>query len=236
MRNSVSGMKKVSLFILVLALLVVIPGVYAFSADEGDLTDIRQKTHKIESFGKEAYKIYPPLVKTAKQEIPKAPAKDLPPLITDNQHATNLLPNSRTDAQKLPKTEVFDASALMDYTTITVPSTHSMVFDGNEDTSWTGCYGKGYRFWGNAGQTVQICMDSTDIDSFLVLYDSNFNLLAYDDDGGGDYNARINYDIPNSDYYYIAATMYANRIGLASLSINYAEYIFYDTNGSYDGP
>ncbi|MCL1817015.1 MAG: InlB B-repeat-containing protein, partial [Clostridiales bacterium] len=157
----------------------------------------------------------------------------------ENQHVHIAPPTGMGGEAKTANAEVFSEPSLMDYTTITVPSTHLLTFDGSEDLSGMDCYGKGYRFWGNAGQFVQIHMDSTDIDSFLILYDANFNLLTWDDDGGGYPNALINYYLTKSAYYYIEATMYDNRLGSATLSIaflnDFATLIF-DANGGYLPP
>jgi hypothetical protein len=44
--------------------------------------------------------------------------------------------------------------------------------------------------FGTAGQPIVIQMSSTEVDSFLSLYDPN-NLIASDDDSGSGLNARI---------------------------------------------
>ncbi|MCL1816073.1 MAG: InlB B-repeat-containing protein [Clostridiales bacterium] len=142
----------------------------------------------------------------------------------------------------VPLTKVFAASntalSIIDYTTITVPSTNSMAFDGSEELSGIGCYAKGYRFWGNAGQVIQIRMDSSDLESFLILYDASFKPLMFDYDKGGGGNALISYYLTNSAYYYIEATMFTNRVGLATLSIAYTDILklTYDANGGAGAP
>ncbi|MCL1816746.1 MAG: InlB B-repeat-containing protein, partial [Clostridiales bacterium] len=173
-------------------------------------------------------------MRTAGREVWEAPSKASSAII-QNIRGGNPLPNSVEKAAELSAFAEFAAPAIMDYTTITVPSVHLLTFDGSEELSGRGCYGKGFKFWGVAGQAVQIQMDSYDIDSYLLLYDSNLNLIAYDDDSGGNYNALIIYNLPSDGYYYIEATMYDNRTGVATLSVGYVDHITYDTNGSRDG-
>jgi hypothetical protein len=133
--------------------------------------------------------------------------------------------------------EALAVIAVPNYTDILVPSTTNMVFDGREEFSEHGTWAKTYRFWGNAGQTMQIRMDSDEFDSLLFLYNANLNRIAFDDDGGGNYNARIVYTLTSSGYYYIVATQYASSLGFATLNLSVQDSsIFYDTNGSYGGP
>jgi len=65
--------------------------------------------------------------------------------------------------------------------------------DGRRYALWT--------FMGSAGQYVTIDMQSTDIDSYLVLQDQNGNELQRNDDGGGALNSRIQYTLPYSGMY-----------------------------------
>lgn len=79
-----------------------------------------------------------------------------------------------------------------------------------------------------AGDTVTITMDATsgDLDSFMVLLDGNNNILAFDDDSGGNRNARIaNLRFPQAGTFTVAATRYAQAQGYTDgeyvLSIEY---------------
>jgi len=69
--------------------------------------------------------------------------------------------------------------------------------DGRRYAMWT--------FMGTAGQSVQIDMQSTDLDSYLILQDQNGNELQRNDDGGGGLNSRINFTLPYSGVYRIMA-------------------------------
>ena len=66
--------------------------------------------------------------------------------------------------------------------------------DGRRYALWT--------FMGSAGQYVTIDMQSTDIDSYLILQDQNGNQLQLNDDvSGGGLNSRIQYTLPYSGMY-----------------------------------
>ncbi|MCD4685386.1 MAG: PPC domain-containing protein, partial [Anaerolineae bacterium] len=69
-----------------------------------------------------------------------------------------------------------------------------------------------YAFEGYAGDEVTIIMSSTDdLDCYIGLLDPAGDVLAEDDDSGGDFNALITYTLPESGTYLIAAT----RAGIA---------------------
>lgn len=65
-----------------------------------------------------------------------------------------------------------------------------------------------YRFEGQAGQRVVINMSSQEIDSYLILFDPEGNVLAQDDDSGGGLNARLDIVLPADGVY----TVYANSL------------------------
>ncbi|MBN1179269.1 MAG: PPC domain-containing protein, partial [Anaerolineae bacterium] len=79
-----------------------------------------------------------------------------------------------------------------------------------------------WSFEGNAGDIVSISMVSPDgyMDTFLELYDPNGNLLAQDDDSGGDLSALIgNVVLPESGTYRIVARTYGGGVGVYDLSL-----------------
>lgn len=65
-----------------------------------------------------------------------------------------------------------------------------------------------YAFNGALGDVVTVTMVATagEIDPFLVLNDSSRNLLATDDNSGGDETARLTFVIPASGQYVVQAT------------------------------
>ncbi len=89
------------------------------------------------------------------------------------------------------------------------------------------------HFWDfdvQAGETITIRMDelSGGLDPFIVLLDANDNLLAFDDDSGGDLNAEIrNIRLPQTGTYTVAATRFQQVQGFSegeyALSITYGE-------------
>ena len=71
-----------------------------------------------------------------------------------------------------------------------------------------------YRFSANSSDTIEITLTSADFDSYLFLYDSAGVILAQDDDGAGDRNARIVYTIPATGEYVIGADSFGNVVGI----------------------
>jgi hypothetical protein len=86
--------------------------------------------------------------------------------------------------------------------------------------------GRRYAMWtfmGNAGQSVQIDMQSTTIDSYLILQDQNGQQLSYNDDGGGGLNSRITYTLPYAGIFRVMTMSYGtsgNVFGPYTLSIS----------------
>jgi hypothetical protein len=72
----------------------------------------------------------------------------------------------------------------------------------------------GYTFEGSAGDVIVITMVAQDsnLDSYLELYDSDEEMLTYDDDGGGSLNSLIGpYTLPADDTYTVVATRCCGR-------------------------
>jgi len=87
--------------------------------------------------------------------------------------------------------------------------------DGRRYALWT--------FMGNAGQYLTIDMQSSTIDSYLILQDQNGNELQRNDDGGGSLNSRIQYSLPYSGMYRLMAMSYRTSgvmFGTYTLSVN----------------
>ncbi len=83
-----------------------------------------------------------------------------------------------------------------------------------------------YGFEGTAGEFVEISMDGLDVpinddcdttfpDPLLVLLDPDLELIAWDDDSGGNLNARINTRLPMDGSYTLIATSWAPRMYFA---------------------
>jgi hypothetical protein len=60
-----------------------------------------------------------------------------------------------------------------------------------------------YTVQGNQGDTIRILASSPDFDSYLLLLDENGQIVATDDDSGGNYHAYIDTQLPRSGTYTI---------------------------------
>lgn len=77
-----------------------------------------------------------------------------------------------------------------------------------------------YIFYGQAGQFIQIDMQSTDFDAYLILQDQNGIELDRNDDGGGNLNARIQRTLAyTGSYRIIAKSLSSNRFGTYTISV-----------------
>ena len=72
--------------------------------------------------------------------------------------------------------------------------------DGSVYQAWT--------FVGQAGETIQVDVTSSDFDAYAIVQDGNGVKLAADDDSGGGTNARIVYTLPYSGAYRLIANTY----------------------------
>jgi hypothetical protein len=70
-----------------------------------------------------------------------------------------------------------------------------------------------------AGTAYQIDMTSNQIDSYLVLVDDKNLLVAQDDDGGGDLNARLIFTPVRTGLYHIEAASLDMSVGNYTLTI-----------------
>ncbi len=93
------------------------------------------------------------------------------------------------------------------------------------------------HFWDfdvQAGETITIEMDELNggLDPLLVLIDANNNVLAYDDDSAGDFNAQLrNISLPETGTYTVAATRYQQAQGYTT-----GEYRLVITYGALPDP
>lgn len=70
-----------------------------------------------------------------------------------------------------------------------------------------------------AGRSYQIDLTNTPFDNYLILQDGNGQMVAQDDDSGGNRNARIVYDCGRSGAYRIIATHFGGGVGQFTLRI-----------------
>lgn len=69
------------------------------------------------------------------------------------------------------------------------------------------------------GLGYNIDMKSSQIDAYLSLYDPQGNLVAQDDDSGGDFNARILFDPKSTGQYRLVASDFKQGTGAFSIDI-----------------
>jgi hypothetical protein len=76
-----------------------------------------------------------------------------------------------------------------------------------------------YTFAGHVGQEIAISMSSTETDAYLILYDSDYAILANDDDSGPGTDALITYTLPYDGEYSLAANQALPGSGDYTVSI-----------------
>lgn len=87
-----------------------------------------------------------------------------------------------------------------------------------------GSYADFYSFFADAGQRVVLELRSADFDAYLMLFDDEGNLLATDDDSAGWLDARLEYTLPYTGRYVVAANaFFPGESGLYTLSLEWAE-------------
>lgn len=76
-----------------------------------------------------------------------------------------------------------------------------------------------HEFWGEANQTVDISLSSTEFDTYLELYDRDGRLIAENDDSEGT-NSHLQTRLPSSGVYTLVVRGFsANDYGYYSLNI-----------------
>lgn len=115
--------------------------------------------------------------------------------------------------QKLALAQVQPVSAILNQQG-TLDSSDAQLNDGSR-------YER-YSFQGTAGQTVVITMQSSALDTYLILMDASNNQLADNDDISQDnFNSQIQYTLPYTGSYTIVANAFdANGQGTYTLSVN----------------
>lgn len=77
-----------------------------------------------------------------------------------------------------------------------------------------------WTFYGQAGEMVTLDVMSTEFDAYAVIQDLNGNVLARDDDAGGNLNARITFTLPYTGAFrLIANTLRQGTVGAYTLSV-----------------
>lgn len=86
--------------------------------------------------------------------------------------------------------------------------------------------GDRYAFEGRSGQDIQISMESSDFDPYLILQNAAGETIAENDDSFNSYNALLNFTLPDTGRYQLLATSFANgAAGAYDLTINSTEQV-----------
>ena len=90
----------------------------------------------------------------------------------------------------------------------------------NDGVGWGVGYYDEWTYSGTAGQRVVITMDSEDVDAYLVVLLDDGTEVARDDDGGGDLNARVEFEVPATGRYTIlAASLFSETTGRYTIRV-----------------
>ena len=77
-----------------------------------------------------------------------------------------------------------------------------------------------WTYYGQAGEAITLDVMSTDFDAYAVIQDGSGNVVARDDDSGGNLNARIIFTLPaTGTYRLIANTLRVGAAGAYTLSV-----------------
>jgi hypothetical protein len=90
-----------------------------------------------------------------------------------------------------------------------------------------GTYYDEYILGGHVGQVITASMESPDIDTYLVLYDSDMNIIAEDDDGGAGTNSLLEYSLPEDGTYTLAANQAFSSSGGYTLLLSSSDSPFH---------
>jgi sugar lactone lactonase YvrE/pimeloyl-ACP methyl ester carboxylesterase len=86
-----------------------------------------------------------------------------------------------------------------------------------------GSYAKTYTFPANSGDSITASMSSSQFDSFMYLVGPSGQVVASNDDGGGDSNSRIQHTAASGGTYTIEATTYhRGQVGNFTLALTVA--------------
>ena len=78
--------------------------------------------------------------------------------------------------------------------------------DATDGVSLDGSYYDEWTFSAVAGQQLVVTMESEDVDSYLLVMQSDGTQLGFDDDGGSGLNSRVEFRVPATGLYSIIAT------------------------------
>ena len=123
--------------------------------------------------------------------------------------------SSMTGSAAYPRLLVTQPTALVAGRTVT----GNLQSSDGVGSSFYGPYDE-WSYSARAGQNVVITMDSEDVDAYLVVLRDDGTEVARDDDGGTDYNARVEFRVPATGRYTIvAASLFSEETGRYTLRV-----------------
>lgn len=89
------------------------------------------------------------------------------------------------------------------------------------DGTWSvrGTYADGYVFDGEAGQTIEVTMSSSELDSYLVVLGPEGDIIGENDDYGSRLDSRLTVRLPSAGSYRAIATTYSSAVGDYELTL-----------------
>ncbi len=104
---------------------------------------------------------------------------------------------------------------------VSLPFYRNGSFTSSSSLTSDGTYKDTYCFYGTAGQTISVSMDSSNFDAYLIILDSYAKRVATDDDSGSGTNAYLEYTLPSTGEYSIVASQFRKSTGSYSISASY---------------
>lgn len=76
-----------------------------------------------------------------------------------------------------------------------------------------------YSFWARAGDAIEIRMNSAPLDTYLLLYNAEGQVIAEDDDSGGNLNSLLRTTLSEPGLYVVSASSYSREEGAYDLRV-----------------
>jgi len=76
-----------------------------------------------------------------------------------------------------------------------------------------------HSFWGSAGDVVEVRMNSGPLDCYLLLYNAQGQVVAEDDDSGGNLNSLLQTTLSEPGLYIVVASSYSRDEGEYDLRV-----------------
>lgn len=108
-------------------------------------------------------------------------------------------------------------------TYVRIPYSVTSYLDDDCDLTNEGNYKETYEFYGYEGDVIEVSLRSSYFDTVIYILDDRLKRIATDDDGGSGTNSYLEFELPDTGYYYVVASQYRRMEGSYHLSIDWAE-------------